>query len=341
MNRPITAAERDQQIKAFVAQCGIEGEIAHCAQDMSDRVYYRVYGAQKNYIVMDSLNTTMFEQFKAVSHLLQRLSVRAPKVFASNMEAGFMLLEDFGDNTFTKLLVHNPTYEMALYQTAITVLKALHTQTEQPPFLDPYSHQHLLKEVEVFIDWYWPFAKNNKAPDMLKQEFLTLWQNCFSNMPNTPQSIVLRDYHCDNLMFITHEQSASEMHNNLCVDTCGVLDFQDALWGSVAYDFVSLLEDARRDVSPDVIAACSQLFFKDFDAATVGAIQATGMVLSAARHVKILGVFSRYALRAGNLSKCVHHPRIWGYLDVLCQQESLSEIAKWFAVHFPSPQMRR
>eukprot|EP01037_Dinobryon_pediforme_P011180 gene11180-11261_t len=136
--------------------------------------------------------------------------------------------EDFGDHTFTAILKQSPAREKELYQTSITVLRHLHQHAiERPNFIPLYSIEKLLIETEVFIDWYWKAVTGEEPKSDIKEEFQNSWKKAFENCPATPQSLVLRDFHVDNLMIVDEQDG---------IKGCGLLDFQDALWGSVVYD---------------------------------------------------------------------------------------------------------
>lgn len=320
---------RYEALLHFIFTQGLIGELTHLAQDMSNRRYYRLHVGNETFVVMDAAAPEKPAQFVVLSDSLIKQGIRAPKVLGFDEENGFVLLEDFGDYTFTYILENPPAeieiVEKDLYFTATKVLQSL-KDCKRPIGVEDYSVAKLLAEVEVFIDWYWQYAKGVQAPSLVKQPFMKLWEDLFNSLPATPKTLVLRDFHVDNLMIIGE---------HLSVQSCGVLDFQDALWGSVVYDFVSLLEDARRDVSPSVVHDCSQQFLSAYPREIHEALEITAKVLAAGRHVKVIGVFTRYAIRNKNSSKCVHLPRLWRYLEQHFKDPMFAPIAEWFAMYFP------
>ena len=116
---------------------------------------------------------------------------------------------------------------------------------------------------------------------------------------------------------------------------CGLLDFQDAVWGPVVYDFISLIEDARRNVNVDLQHALWQVFLKDVPLQQQGLYRTVAAVLGASRHVKVIGVFTRYALKQGEKNYLCHLPRLWGYLRIAFQHPVLEPIYDWFQIHLP------
>ena len=317
----------------FIQRQGLIGELLPFAKDMSNRQYYRLHVGTQSFVVMDAPFPEKPTQFVLLADYLTKQGVRAPKILGFDEENGFVLLEDFGDKTFIRVIeaaieksdAIKETVEKRLYHTATQILQSL-KNCPRPMVIEEYTTAKLLAEVEVFIDWYWPYAKGAQAPAIAKKPFMELWEDLFNALPRTPKTLVLRDFHVDNLMVI---------EKPLSVKTCGVLDFQDALWGSVVYDFVSLLEDARRDVSPDVVQECSKQFLSSYPKEQHEALEITAKVLGAGRHVKVIGVFTRYALRNNNDSKCVHLPRLWRYLEQHFKDPLFAPMARWFAEHFP------
>lgn len=317
----------------FILRQGLIGDLSPFAKDMSNRQYYRLQVGTQSFVIMDAPFPEKPTQFVLLADYLTKQGVRAPKILGFDEENGFVLLEDFGDKTFTRVIeaateksdAIKETIEKRLYHTATQILQSL-KDCPRPMVIEEYTTAKLLAEVEVFIDWYWPYAKGVQAPAIAKKPFMELWEDLFDALPRTPKTVVLRDFHVDNLMII---------EKPLSVKTCGVLDFQDAVWGSVVYDFVSLLEDARRDVSPDVVHQCSQQFLASYPKEQHEALEITAKVLGAGRHVKVIGVFTRYAIRQNNDSKCVHLPRLWSYLEQHFKDPLFAPISRWFAEYFP------
>jgi aminoglycoside/choline kinase family phosphotransferase len=320
-------------LNLFIEQQGLDGDIGSLAKDMSNRQYYRLQSAERTFVIMDAPPPEKPAQFILLADFLIKQGLRAPQILGFDEENGFVLLEDFGDKTFTRVLESAAlkgddafkVVEKKLYETAVNVLHSV-KNCQRPMAIEDYTPTKLLAEVEIFIDWYWPYAKGGAAPAIAKKPFMALWENLFQSMPQTPKTIVMRDFHSDNLMVIDKPFS---------IQTCGVLDFQDALWGSVVYDHISLLEDARRDVSAEVVEICSKQFLAAYPANLHDALETTAKILAAGRHVKVIGVFTRYALRQNNDSKCIHLPRLWRYLQQHFKDPIFAPIAGWFDMYCP------
>ena len=258
--------------------------------DASFRSYHRL--KDKNLLLMNAPpGVEDIRPFVAVAEILSKLGFAAPTLHAVDAERGFVLLEDFGSGTFTNILTAEN--ERPLYTLALSVLAALQEKTAGAALpLPPYDLAVLQREVNLLVEWPAPLA------DTARAGYTALWLPLL-NAVATPQKpvLVLRDYHVDNLMLRAEKEGLAR---------CGLLDFQDALLGHPAYDAVSLLQDARRDV-PE---ALEQEFLRDKDAAYTRAYY----ILGAQRAAKIIGIFHRLNVRDGKPKYLHHIPRTWGYL---------------------------
>ena len=316
------AIKRDQFLQTHSFE---PTQLAFLASDMSLRQYYRLNAPKR--VLMDAPAPENPKQFIQVAKYLQHCGLRAPSILEHCLENGFVLLEDFGDHTFTTILKQSPAREKELYQTSMTVLKHLHEHAvERPSFIPLYSTEKLLMETEVFIDWYWKAITGEEPKPSLKEDFQNRWKKAFESCPSTSQSLVLRDFHVDNLMIVDEQDG---------IKGCGLLDFQDALWGSVVYDAVSLLEDARRDITSSVAKEMWQYFLDTFPPSEHQNYKTAAAILGAGRHTKIIGVFTRYAMRQGKRDYLCHLPRLWRYLEKSLAISELQDVKDWFDCHLP------
>jgi aminoglycoside/choline kinase family phosphotransferase len=322
---PERSSKRDQFLQIHSYE---PAQLAFLASDMSLRKYYRLSSAKR--ILMDAPFPENPEQFISIARYLQECGLRAPSILEHCLDNGFVLLEDFGDHTFTAILKSTPERETELYKTSIAVLKHLHQHAKkQPEFIPSYTIEKLLSEAEVFIDWYWQFAKGTLVSKLVKSEFLNAWKYAFEQIPETPQSMVLRDYHVDNLMIVDDQEG---------IKGCGLLDFQDALWGSVVYDIISLLEDARRDMTPSLVDQMWDFFLSDIPSSQHKNYRTAATILGAGRHVKVIGVFVRYAMCQNKKDYLKHLPRLWKYLEKSLEIPELTRVKAWFDQYLPIDQ---
>jgi aminoglycoside/choline kinase family phosphotransferase len=256
----------------------------------------------------------------------------APNIYALDEANGLMLLEDFGDDTFTRILADKPTLEKELYEIAIESLVKLH-QIGVPDSLalGDYDISTLLEEASLLTQWFYPFIADKPLNAKQINQFDVAWQHGFSKL-KTPQNVlVLRDYHVDNLMRIRLDDGHVK---------CGLLDFQDALIGSPAYDLASLLEDARRDISAELKTHCLNQYFSalsvyDNSAERTALIVAMN-VFAAQRHAKVLGIFVRLYKRDKKAHYLKHLPRVLSLYEASLKREPLLEsVAKWMTDYLP------
>ena len=288
------ALARKARREAFLEQAGWRGVSLEPMQaDASFRRYYRVQGGTKPALLMEDPPDrppvppfVMVEPFVNIAaHLSGNCGVRAPGIYAQDIKNGLLLIEDFGDDTYTRLLNAGASAE-PLYKLAVDALIDIHkTQDHGAARVDAYDVKALNAEAELFLDWYYPALTGHKATPDMRSDFKNVWERLFERLPKDQETLVLRDYHVDNLILLKK-------------GGVGVLDFQDALIGQKSYDLMSLLEDARRDVPENI-----QRGMIDYYVSKTGVDRREFMdsykILSAQRHAKVLGIFVRLFERDG------------------------------------------
>jgi aminoglycoside/choline kinase family phosphotransferase len=307
---------------------------APLAADASFRCYYRLRRGPDSAVVMDAPPPHEdVGAYAGVAAILRGLDLSAPEVLAEDRAEGFLLIEDFGDDTYTRLL-RRGIGEAALYTLAIDTLAALQRRVAAggAPDLPPYDEARLLGEAALFVDWYMPAALGVPVAAALREEYLALWRAVLPQAAApSGATLVLRDFHVDNLMLLRDRPG---------VRGCGLLDFQDAVCGPPAYDLVSLLEDARRDVSDGLRRAMTERYLAAFPGLDHVAFRRSAAILAAQRNCKILGIFTRLWRRDGKPGYLAHIPRLWRLLDrELCRPE-LGAVARWIDRHLPPPARR-
>lgn len=321
---------RDALIEEFLAKAGWEDAVrGKLADDASFRRYDRVRLKGVDAVLMDAPpDKEDIAPFVNVARHLQRLGLSTPRILAEDRANGFLLLEDFGDATYTRVLADGGD-EDALYALAVDTLIALHRGFD-PAAFPSYSTDLLLSEAMLFIDWYWPEIKGEPCPRPERETFETLWRAALAGLSG-PKSLVLRDYHVDNLMHLPGREG---------VAACGLLDFQDAVVGSVAYDVVSLLEDARRDVPPDLAQRMVARYLAGFPDLDAEAFARAYAILGVQRATKIVGIFTRLYRRDGKPGYPRHVPRAWRWLAGGLTDPALADLKAWYDAAF-APHERR
>lgn len=307
----------------FLARHGWAGaEIRPLAGDASFRRYFRVHDSMRTAVLMDAPpDKEDSRPFLHVGSRLEALGFSAPRVLAAELEAGLILLEDFGDARVGPVLAEDAARETAIYETAVDILAALHRH--EAGNLQPYDAAELSREVRLFPEWYLPAVGAVEAPD-----YDAAWADLWPLVAPERPVMVLRDYHADNLMLLDRPG----------VRGLGLLDFQDALAGHPAYDLVSLLQDIRRVVSPALEVAMLARYVaarRDAPGFDEAAFRTAYDVLGAQRNVKILGVFTRLYVRDGKAAYPRFHPRLWALVQRNLAQPALAGVASWFDAHVP------
>ena len=327
-----TKPGRKAAMAEFLAAAGWGGATpAMLAGDASFRRYYRLAEAGRRAVLMDAPPPMEdVRPYIAVAGILRDLGFSAPRIDAEDRERGFLLLEDFGDDLYTRLIVGGAD-EDALYALAIDTLIALHRAVAGRglPDLPRYDTTRLIDEAALLADWYMPAVLSGPVQDAARAEYLALWRALLPAAECEAPTLVLRDYHVDNLMLLPGRPG---------VRGCGLLDFQDAVLGPAAYDLVSLLEDARRDVPAPLRARMTGRYLAAFPQLDRAAFARSATILAAQRNCKILGIFTRLWRRDGKPQYLSHIPRVWRLLeDELAREPELRPVALWLDRHLPRP----
>ena len=349
--------ERIVAIRRFLDAHGFAGAARTRIQgDASTRSYERLTRNHETYILMNSPRRPDGppirdgKPYSAIAHLaesvtpfvamaraLRERGFSAPAIIAADRNAGLLILEDLGSEPVVAGAPPAPIE--ARYEVAVDVLVALHgmrlpeTLAVEPGAnyrLPRYDMGALLVEVELLLDWYAPRlqAKMSKST---REAFLALWRDALLPVVEGPSTWVLRDFHSPNLLWLPERQGIARI---------GLLDFQDAVLGSPAYDLASLLFDARVGVPEMMEIALLSRYVRarraaepGFDAAQFARAYAT---LAAQRCSKILGIFARLDARDGKPQYLRHMPRVWAYLQRSLAHPALVPLSAWYAINVPA-----
>jgi aminoglycoside/choline kinase family phosphotransferase len=316
---------RDDQIKAFLAQIGwAKAERGSLAGDASFRRYERLRLGDKRAVLMDAPpGREDVRPFVAIGRHLSSLGYSAPTIYEADTGNGFLLIEDLGDGTFARLMAAG-TSMSELYPLGVDVLSDLHRRPESeavPAGLKPYDGETILREALLFTEWYLPSSLGAEAARAAEESFAAAWRKVASLMDGQPRTLMMRDYFADNLM---------RLEGRSGLKACGLLDFQDAVAGPPAYDVVSLLEDARRDLPADLVASMLDRYRAPLTPKQREAFDLAYAVLGAQRHVRVLGVFTRLCKRDGKPGYLVHIPRLWRLLERSLRHPALAPVKDWF-----------
>ena len=314
---------------ALLARHGLETAVLQpIAGDASPRAYFRLHG--HGLILMQQPDDAAgFASWLRVARHLTALGLSAPQARDADIAAGVALIEDFGERTYTACLSAGDD-ETALYQLALDVLLHLHHEPRSGDIAQPpYDMQTLLREMDIFSAWFAPAV----APEGFDQagfaeHFRSLWRQALAPVATRFETLVLRDFHVDNLMLLPERSG---------VRRCGLLDFQDAALGPCEYDLISLLQDARRDLAPGLETTLFSRYAANAPAHLGGqeAIRHRCALLAAQRHGRILGVFLRLWRRDGKPRYLAFLSRVARQFRTALQQAGLGEIQRFLDAELP------
>jgi aminoglycoside/choline kinase family phosphotransferase len=308
----------------FLIQAGWPGAEVHpLPGDASFRRYFRIVKDGASAMLMDAPPPHEDPRpFLNVGTWLIDQGLRAPVIHAAVPERGLVLIEDFGDDRMRDWLDLHPAQEEPIYAGAIDTLAALHACPPGP--FDPYDMAVYQREAGLLTEWYCPAM----GLSVDEAGYRAAWDAVLTPLlpRQTPGVTVLRDYHAENIMLLDPAGPGGGAQ--------GIIDFQDALVGHPAYDLVSLLQDARRDVAPDLEARMLARYLAQVDAAPEFA--ADYARLGAQRNAKIVGIFARLFKRDGKARYLAFIPRVWDALERDLQHPALAPVAQWFDRNIPA-----
>ncbi|WP_284179385.1 tRNA (adenosine(37)-N6)-threonylcarbamoyltransferase complex ATPase subunit type 1 TsaE [Rhabdaerophilum sp. SD176] len=273
--------------------------------------------------------------FVAMARGLRDQGFSAPEIFASDLEAGLLLIEDLGPEGV--IGPDGPIPER--YQLAVDVLAELHARTlpQELPVegilthkLHRYDLEALTIETELLLDWFFAYRTMRTPNAAMRLAYVDQWVSVLEPVTSGEKTWTLRDYHSPNLIWMPQRDGLKRM---------GLIDFQDCVIGHPAYDVVSLLQDARVTVPEELelqllarYARMRRARDPDFD---MQAFAQAYAILGAQRASKILGIFVRLDRRDGKPAYLKHIPRIEAYLRRCLAHPALAKLKTWYATHLP------
>ena len=306
---------------AFLIRAGWgDARIEPLAGDASFRRYFRVIEPHRRAVLMDAPPPHEDPRpFLGIARHLCAQGFAAPAILAEDLDAGLVLIEDFGDARMREMVDAGDVDESATYAATVALLAELHRHP--PAMVPPYSRAELQREAGLLTEWYCPAVGLTVDTDAYR----AVWDTAFDRIDDAPPVTVLRDYHAENIML----RAGLSGHTAL-----GLLDFQDALVGHPAYDLVSMLQDARRDVPVNIETA--MLVEYQRLAHPGPQFLDSYAILGAQRNAKIVGIFTRLWQRDGKPRYLDFLPRVWNYLERDLTHPALAEVAAWFDANIPA-----
>ncbi len=319
MKPPVAAAD-------FLKQYGWgDAQLSPVAGDASFRRYFRVRDGDRRAILMDAPPPHEDPTpFIMIAEYLKKSGFAAPEIFARDLNHGLVLLEDFGEERMREHLDHHPEDEDAIYRQAVDLLRELHKVPAAS--ISVYDETQYLREANLLTEYYCPAQKL----DVEVESFAACWRKILEPVIAAEEQpvTVMRDYHAENIMLLEDGR-------------LGLLDFQDALIGNRAYDLVSMLQDARRDVSDELEENMLAYYLADHDKDAAEIFRSHYAILGAQRNTKIIGIFTRLSVRDGKQRYLDFLPRMWRLLERDLRHPALEPVTKWFNQNIPGEVRRR
>ena len=273
------------------------------------------------------------EAFACIANELTMRGFSAPKIIAMDLDNGFMLLEDLGDDLYARVIADDPSKERELYEAAIDILAAIY-RSSFPSLMScqgetwrvrEYDAAALQAEADLFLDWY---AKDNghDIQGEARTAWYSIWAELFESLDAHAPGLALRDFHAENIFWLPEREAVSRV---------GLIDFQDGLFAHPAYDLVSLIEDARRDVSPDLAVPLLERFCEKAGLKYNAAFKTAYAVMGAQRNAKILGIFVRLAERDGKPHYRDLIPRVAAHFKNNLDDPKCADLKVWIEMHVP------
>jgi N-acetylmuramate 1-kinase len=313
---------RLQQLRNWLDK-EIEYEQIHALeQDASFRRYFRVTSGKKSYIVMDAPpEKEPCLPFAAIADALENIGVNVPLIYGANLEKGFLLLTDFGNSLYLDNL--NPDSADKLYGRAMQeLLKIQKLKTVNNYKIPKFDRKEINIELENFRHWYLGefcgFKLNDDEHKTLDNLFAQLTKSAITQT----QVFTHRDYHSRNLMIANQKQAIENNYKNIEI---GILDFQDAVWGPVTYDLVSMIRDCYIVWPDEKVAEWLAHFHQQLiENGTIDVDLETSTrwfdLMGMQRHLKAIFIFARKYLRDKDKRYLDDIPRGLHYVQNICQK---------------------
>ena len=291
-----------------------EYTIKPASSDASFRRYFRIVSSNQSYILMDAPpEKENSKPFVEIANVLFNAGLNVPKIHKADLKKGFLLLSDLGNKTYLDEL--NQQNASLLYRDAYLALIKIQKNADTQS-LKPYNDSLLMKELSLFPDWYLKLHKSYQMNDSEKNILGLTFDLLIKNINSHTQVFVHRDFHSRNLIFCNGDLGENP----------GILDFQDAVKGSIVYDLVSLFKDAyivwkEEEIMDWLIrywekAKQNKLkvqddfaeFYRDFE------------WMGVQRHLKVLGIFARLNYRDHKANYLSDLPAVENYLRRACER---------------------
>lgn len=266
-------------------------------EDWSQRKYFRIQQGQRSAILVHSVpdndpRAVMGHKlcdFIDIGNFLRGLEMSVPEIYASDLSHGLMLIEDFGDQDFSKLIACGGDRQADLYKLATNALIHLYRRATYAPIdLPNYFDSHIHTGRRRVVDWYMPAVLKRQNPDGVLEDYLNVWKGIESRLPPVIKRFQHGDFHPGNIIYLPDRIKFRQV---------GLIDFQGGMMGPAPYDLVNLLEDARRFVPEDIKRDCLAHFIDNLSKSEKESFLAWYPVLAAQFHFRVIGQAIKLVLK--------------------------------------------
>lgn len=325
---------RDDQINAFLTNAGWgNAKRTFLAGDASLRSYDRIELNGKTAVLMDApppldpenylpAQLVDIPQWLLVDELLKNLGVHSPKIFSYDIENGLVLLEDLGDNSFTRLLDDNYDARKLYKMATESLIKVRKDFKISPDKEYVYNKERMMADIDHLPNWVVKCVSKIDMTSAQWDEYHDIWSELIDKMMLIPRGPALFDYHVDNLILTPK-------------GTCGVLDFQDVRTTAATYDIMTLLEDERRLVAPDIKQEMLDLYYGAFPELNTPQIRSLSELVALQRHIKVVGQFIRYYYKDGKDKYMKYVPLVWYLIENCLENPYATRLKQWMDTFVP------
>jgi len=310
---------REEEILNFLKKNKvIKPRLTWLPHDASGRRYARIKSGKKSYILMDSPTNERPDLFYKIDKFLEKHKITVPHIYQSNLSKGLILMEDLGQKSLADIYdTKDNNQTLGYYQKALDILLQINEKIKQKPDCIPtYTDGYLTFEENLLTDWYIPALTGKRLSMKAILKFKKIWKKLNQKIQKMPKTMVLLDYHADNLMAKQNGALAA-------------LDFQDARWGGFLYDVISLLEDERHPLPNELTENLWNYYWNKVGILDTKKNHALGAILAVQRHTKVIGIFARLAIRDKKEKYLKFIPDSWKMLEKHLNVRALKPYKKW------------
>lgn len=323
MNNTAQQENNNNEFSDFLSRAGWAGcDLVHLSADMGLRRYCHLSKGDKVALLMDMSRAGILETglkaYMDVALYLKNMGVRVPEIYYAELDTGLAVIEYCGNTSFGKALKQGVPQEKIYRQATDVLIKIKQGVYENTLGINGYKETLIYKRLGQFVDYYMPAALGRRTTQEDHNEFQNILSQIENNLPSCPMGFCHADFHLENLMWKEDEN-----------DPYVVIDFQDGFWGFKGYDLLNLLEDARATVPAPLKQQMMQNYCNDMDTEESKNFENWYVLMSCHFHLRVIGLFIKFAFENGGVEFLCHIPRLQGYLKKDLDKPVMAPLKKW------------